>query len=369
MGDGGMRSYLTAGKNLCLTVLLLLLLLPAQALAEITFIVSAEGTRGFSIEGDDINITAQVELTVVYDSTLLANPKVTVDGGTVSNVMDANPGTLIFDANQGSETTPSFLVHLSFDRAGDAPGGIFSVTGKIREQDGSLTPSSTMPNPSTPAVLGWVSPDAETEPSRGAAESSTSGGWLDPASRQMSVPQRFREYTGERTLQGLVALFARDPRSTLVQDPPVVIADGTARVRISFPWKRETGGTPDIALSDAKLINSGAQDGDCWAVTAQPNQGSWNASLLIKVAERLVEFPLVVAPPLRMPKGIQESTFLAALDRFLADQAGAATRDDPAGRALNEYVFTANYLAGPGKETATIGPATAGLVANCKSSE
>jgi hypothetical protein len=334
------------GKHLCLWGLLFFLTSAAPAWGEVTFIVSPEGAGSFTIEGDDINLSAKVQMTVAYDSSVLTAPRTSVDGGTVSNVMDANPGTLIFDVNQGSEATPSLVIHLSFDTKGTGSGGIFSVRGKITELDGTITPCSTMPNPSSPSLLAWVSRAEEGEPLPAPEDAATAENWPDlPRKAPLSVLQRFREFTGKRSLPAYRALFRSAP-GDLVQEPAVAISDGKALVRITFPWQVEEGGAPDIALSDATLVRSGVSDAKSWAVTVLPNPGSWTARLVLKLAEQVVEYPLVVAPPVKIPKGISEENFLAELDGFHFEPAGAGKGEGDQGRkTLSEYIFSANFLA------------------------
>lgn len=345
--------------------LLFLLTIPAQAWAEITFIVSPDGDGAFTVEGDDINITAKVQMSVAYDSSMLTTPRVSVEGGTVTNVMDENPGTLVFDANQGSEETPSLVIHLNFAKKGAGPGGIFSVQGKITELDGTITPCSTMPNPSSPSLLAWVSHDNETEPLRG-PEGAVAAGSLARKMRQ-SVLQRFREFTGKRSLSAYLALFQGAPDETVVQEPPVVLSDGKALVRVFFPWQAEEGSTPDIALSDATLVHLGVDDEKSWVVTALPNRGSWTARLVLKLAQQVVEFPLVVAPPVKVRIGINEDNFLAELDGFQFDPAGAGKGEKDQGRKrLSDYIFSANVLAGKGNVPALTALELAARIGDCE---
>lgn len=347
-----------------------LLLTSTAAWAEITFIVSPDGDRAFTVEGDDINLTARVQMTVAYDCALLAAPRVSVEGGTVTNLMDANPGTLVFDANQGSEATPSLVIHLSFDKKGTATGGIFSVKGKIMELDGTITPSSTMPNPSSPSLLAWVSRDNEneTEPLPVPEVAVAPGNEVYLLRKApLSVLQRFREFTGKPSLPAYLALFQSAPGETLLQEPPVVLSDGKALVRITFPWHAEEGSAPDIALSDATLVHLSVNDDRSWVVTALPNRGSWTARLVIKLAQKVVEFPLVVAPPVKLRKGITEKNFLAELDGFHFEQARAGEGENEQGRnMLSDYIFTANYLASPGNISAMTASELAERISKCE---
>ncbi|MGD0844610.1 MAG: hypothetical protein ABSA06_09625 [Geobacteraceae bacterium] len=361
---------MNTGKYICLLGLLFALLSPLPSLAGITFIVTADGDKGFIIEGDDITPTAHVEITVVYDSTMLKNPRVSVRGGTVADIMDSNPGTLIFDAVQGDDPGPSFVANLGFDRMGDSQGGIFSVTGKIMEQDGTISPSRTMANATTPSLLTWVSNDGETENSVATEETAISGIGPELMKAEKSVVQRFREFRGERGLKAFVALFERGPHDMLVQEPPVALSDGKTPVRITLPLQLEDGDSPNVALSDAQLVHLEKEGDKGWVITALPNEGTWSASLLIKVDEKIIELPLVVAPPVKIHKGITERNFVAELDWFISDQVRAGKGEkDPLRHVPYEYVFTANYLASYGNATVRTTPEQAKLVSNSKNNE
>ncbi len=325
-------------------VLLLALLSPIASYAEITFYVAPEGDKGFSVEADDIDGQARVELTVIYDSSILANPRASVDGGTVADLIDSNPGTLIFNAIQGDDPGPSFVAHLKFDRAGDTPGGIFSVKGRIIEKDGAITPSRSLSDSSAPSLLAWTSSDGESEEPRGADEKAIArSGALTRTEAEKSVLQRFREFRGERNLQALAALFAANQGGMLVQEPMVVLSDGKSPVSIRLASDEETSETPNFALSDAKLLRLRKDDEKGWVITVLPNEGTWSARLIMETDKKRIEFPLAVAPPVKINWEMTESDFVAELDKFGAGR--MAEENDPRRKALYEYFFTANYLA------------------------
>jgi hypothetical protein len=235
---------------------------------------------------------------------------------------------------------------LSFDKSKDFQGGIFSVTGKIIEPNGTSTTTRTLPGASSPFVMQPVSRDEETPVEETGAPGDSS--YILITSKK-SVLQRFKDFKGERGLKAFVALFDRSPGEGIVQEPPVALSDGKTPVRIILPLMPEEGDAPDIALSDAKLVHLVKEDEKGWVLTALPNEGSWKAILLIKVDEKVTEFPLVVAPAFSIRKDINERNFLSELDRFLSERAGAGEgENNPLRHILSEYVFTANYLAGSG---------------------
>lgn len=349
---------MNTGKYICLIGLLLALLFPVPASAEITFYVSPDGDKAFTIEGDDINEKASIEVTVVYNPAILANPRVTLETGSVTDVFESIPGTLTFKADQGDEPAPSFVAHLNFEKTGDSPGGVLSVKGKIIEPDGTITQSRTMPNvpiPSTSALSTADSDNEALEPNLGepAAEDSSSALRADMAIKaRKSVLQKFREFRGEQGLQAFVALFERSPRDIVVQEPSVALSDGKACISVRFEPQPRGGASPNIALSDAKLIRVRDEGEKGWTITALPNEGTWSARLIVEADEKKIEFPLIIAPPIDIPKHITEKNFVAELDRFIFERAGG----DPRRRTLYEYFFTANYLASSGNKPAKTAP-------------
>jgi hypothetical protein len=351
---------------------LLALMYPLSSFADITFYVSPDGDNAFFIEGDDIKDTESVEITVVYDSTILANPRVSLEGGTVTNILNPNPGILTFKANRGDNTNHSFEAHLNFDRMWDSQGGLFSVTGKIMEPDGTISPSRTNLNTSIPSLLTFASNDGGTastpEKSPATEETASSGNRPDILMKaEKSVVQRFKEFKGERGLKAFVALFERSPRDIFVQEPPIVLSDGKTCAMIRIAQQPKGRDSPNFVLSDAKLVHLEKEGEKSWIITALPKEGTCNASLLIKLDKEIIEFPLVVAPPVKIHNGITERNFVAELDRFISAQVGGGKgENDPLWYIKYEYIFTANYLASSENHPAKMKSEQASLVINAK---
>jgi hypothetical protein len=375
--------------------LLCTLLSAVPSFAEVTLFISPDGDGAFIIEADNINDTPYLEITVIYDPNLLGNPRVSLQGGSVTDMFDSISGTLIFTAFRGDSPASSFEASLAFDKKGESQGGIISVSTSTRESDGTDSPSRSLfnlspPQSSTTQVSGpgqehvSSSASAEIRDSRQEGDSSKSsadgaqqtGGEEDGAhpdgksasgpekstatektatsdirpdlhiKTEKSVLQRFRELKGERGLKALVELFAKNPRSMIVQEPPVVLSDGKTPVRIRLELPPKLGNSPNIALTDASLVHVQKVDGNCWLITALPDEGTWNTSLIINVEEESAEYPLVIAPPVKIPKGINEINFVVELDRFISTTiVDGKGESDPLRRIPYEYAFTANYLA------------------------
>lgn len=320
---------------------LFLLLSPALSQAQIVFVVSTDAEKGYVIEGDDISASATVDMTIQYDPSKLANPKASLDGGSVTDVFDSTPGLISFTGVQG-EPGPSVLMRLTFDKVTEDGQGLVSVSGTIREETGATANSRVVSN--TPL---FQSPAAATRDDAAGSEENASRPVPElQLATGGSVLQLFRDYRGERGLKGYAALFNPPPRRSYSQDPAVALSDGKTLVRVTLPAFPGCDGVPDVALSDAKLVHLGVGEGSDWVITALPNQGSWNARLLVKGAEKLLEIPLVTAPPVKMPKEVTEGTFLSELDRFASRRRGSAQGEEvTTKRFYADYVFTANYLA------------------------
>jgi hypothetical protein len=338
-------------KPLCFVAIFLILLCPVPSIAEITFYVSPDGDKAFFIEGDDIGSTQNIAITITYDSTILANPHVTLEGGTVTNVANTDPGTLTFNASR-QDALHSFEAHVSFDRIWDGPGGIFSVTGEILDADGTLVPSHTTLNMTTPALFSATPQDdgaakhpEQQDPAEETAHPAAGHDLLQKTEK--SVLQRFREFKGTRSVENLVALFDRGLGDTLVQDPPVALSDGETVVSVKLFLQQKGENALNVAMLDAKLLQVRKENGNRWLITALPNKGTWNAGMIIQTDEKLIEFPLAVAPKVKMPRNIAKGVFLTELDRFISEQARSDKGgSDPLRHSLYEYFFTANYLAG-----------------------
>jgi hypothetical protein len=342
--------------------LLLALLLPAPSLAQVTFYVAADGDKAFIIEGADIRPKSEIELTIAYDSQSFTNPRVSLEQGAVTDINDSITDTLIIKAVQGDFDTQTY--HLSFDKKGDRSGRIYSVTGTIADPDGTVSPTQTLPSASSPDVL---LPQPKDEEKAAVAETGASGGSAGQVIPGQSVLQRFRDFKGKKGLNAFTALFDRSPGDRNLQEPPVLLSDGKTLVRIVPALLRDSADAPDIALSDAKLVNLAREDGRGWVITALPNKGTWDARLIIRTGGKIYELPLVLAPPVKIGNGIAEKNFLAELDRFRSERIAAGSWEGkPNRQALLEYVFTANCLASSGNASHSTATDVAGVTNETK---
>jgi hypothetical protein len=369
-------------KNVaCVTGLLLALLWPVRSFAEITMFVSPDGDGAYILEGDNAQGVEALDLLIGYDADSLANPKVEAQGGTITDVYAGTPGMLNVTIMRDNPDT-SFELHLKFDKKGDSPEGIYSVSATARGRDGrnyaasadtralslSTMNPAIMPDKESAAVssvdratetqeaVGVYQGTSDKPPDRGVetgAASSAGGTTTSPEQpaatkktircNEKSVLERFREFKGEKGLKEFGALFKCSGGERIMQEPAIALSDGETPVLIKLELQPEGNNSPDIALSGAKLVSSKKVDEKSRVITTLPNEGAWEARLVLGSGNEMIDFPLVVAPPVKIDSEIHERNFLAALNNYLSGQ--AAILRGKSEQSRDEYIFTANYLA------------------------
>lgn len=157
-----------------------------------------------------------------------------------------------------------------------------------------------------------------------------------------SVLDRFREFKGERTPANLSSLFKAVGERPLLQIPAIAIADGTSTVTLVIAM--ETGDRPPVfAFKAARYVSVSRSDEGEWEVEVRPEAGVVDASITMLYHGLSQEFPLIVAPAVRLPAAPGSAASEAAFRNFIA--AGADLNGDGRMDYLDDYIFTANYLA------------------------
>jgi hypothetical protein len=188
-------------------------------------------------------------------------------------------------------------------------------------------------------------------PEAGEAQVQTPKGAAQPApvpQQIQSVLERFRLFTGERTVKNLTALFNRDSAASFSQSPAIGISDGAGRVRLTI--KNVTGEkAPNFAFNSARYVSlTRIGDGE-WEVEVAPEKGVVKASVSMLSDEIVQEFPLTVSPKagvvLNKSGVFTEADFVL----FLKDRGTAAApkydlNGDGRRDYVDDYIFSANYL-------------------------
>lgn len=153
----------------------------SMALAAPLISISSSGNGVFTLQGSGFASVGGINLTIRYDTTTLANPRVAQGGLISGSMMMPNatiPGTIILgviDTKGISGTGP--LATITFDLPGSSPGVIQSltITEFIDHQGAKLASQTQINNPSgetknTPAIT----------PTQTDSTASTSGGTATP---------------------------------------------------------------------------------------------------------------------------------------------------------------------------------------------
>lgn len=164
------------------------------------------------------------------------------------------------------------------------------------------------------------------------------------AAANIAVLERFRAYQGDKTPAILVALFKEQISASFRQEPFVVLSDGTTTVTIVVDLSAEAGGSPNFALTGAKMVSLKKDDASStWFIEALPAKGALTASLMVLNENKVTEYPLTIAPAITKAAAT-EKEFAA----FLKDAAKTPARHDLNGDGVydgvDDYIYTANYL-------------------------
>jgi hypothetical protein len=166
-----------------------------------------------------------------------------------------------------------------------------------------------------------------------------------------SVLERFRTFTGPRTVQSLVALFDSSDMKGVRQEPPVALSDGVAVVTIYISQPPGEKEAPNFAFRNAKYRSLKMAGENSWAVEVLPETGGTSAAVKMLHQGVLTEVPLTIAPPLPADVKIGTGGALSEADFnvFLKERGTTKSpRFDLNGDGkrdyLDEYIFTANYL-------------------------
>jgi hypothetical protein len=167
------------------------------------------------------------------------------------------------------------------------------------------------------------------------------------SSAELPVLEHFRVYRGKRTPAALCDLFTSSTKAYRArQRPEILLSSGAATVSISFVLPSPSGSAPNFAFNGARLLSYTQIKADEWLIEALPETGVLKAEMLVLTDSETLEVPLVVAPPLPAGTDLSEKGFTAFLGG--ADPAAVPQTDlngDGRRDYLDDYIFTANYLA------------------------
>jgi hypothetical protein len=160
-----------------------------------------------------------------------------------------------------------------------------------------------------------------------------------------SVLERFRTFSGQRTPAALSELFKPPVSPQYSQQPEIALSDGATVVSIKIVLPVQGGALPNFAIIGARMISCVQKQKGEWVIEALPETEVGKAELVVSSDAAILEFPLVVSPPL--PSGIDLSeqgfiSYLAGKDRTAPSQQDL--NGDGRTDYLDDYIYTANYL-------------------------
>jgi len=157
-------------------------------------------------------------------------------------------------------------------------------------------------------------------------------------------------YAGERTPAALTALFKPVAGQKVRQEPPVAVSDGESTVSLLVELPLNLKDTPTFSFRNAGMLSlEQAADGS-WEIGLLPKKHTLEARITVSFDGGFIIYPLVVSPPIDPALLMLDGSVEAAFSQFLKQQ--GSDRDprfdlngDGRFDYLDDYIFTAHYLA------------------------
>lgn len=368
--------------NLSLLGLLLAVIYPAPSFADpVRMSIQPNGQGSFVMTGENVIGVQALDIEIDYDSQMLAHPNVMVIGGDLRQIKDNVPGTLFLSVFR-PVADPLLQIFVNFEEAWveNATKVIYHVSASVRSTtvwpagpDANSSPNGQADEPtdvpedvSPPAQADNTVPNVMVPKHNPAAAPAGTKGFVAPASmtgallpanagrqvqaenikfltrEEKDILQRYKKYKGEKDLSAFVALFGRSEGERCTQEPAIAISDGKTPVTIRIDVQSDGTHSTGIALSDATLISKEAREKDI-IITVLPNEGTWDARLVTFAGGEILDYPIVVAPPVDLIAFVNDNNFLEALQVYMNGRSSALQRKNKV--YISEYIFTANYLA------------------------
>jgi hypothetical protein len=153
-----------------------------------------------------------------------------------------------------------------------------------------------------------------------------------------------------------MALFDQQQTIGFRQDPPVVLSDGKAVVRLRFVSTPERENISDVALSGGRVLAAmkDPEATNTWIIEVVPEKGTYEMAMALLQRGVLMVFPIAVAPPVNIDLNKSGDVTEEDFRMFLNDRSAPPVSDlngDGISDFRDDYLFTANYLAlGPASE-------------------
>lgn len=161
------------------------------------------------------------------------------------------------------------------------------------------------------------------------------------------IAERFKHYSGSKTLAAMVKLFDKKIAQAVNQEPSILISDGKNKATLSVDIPSRITSSPNFAVNGGTLVSykKDRQVKGRWTVVVQPNPGSNAVSITIITGTEELEYPLTAVQPIKTALPLDENGW----NRFSKEVGTAAVpqhdlNNDGVRNYLDEYIFVANYL-------------------------
>jgi hypothetical protein len=163
-----------------------------------------------------------------------------------------------------------------------------------------------------------------------------------------SVLERFKEYSGVKTPEALIALFSPQ-KEQAKQDPPIVLSDGKATVKVILELN-PGGENNNFLLDGVSLVSMINKDKNSWVVELLPDSKVAEATISIPRNKQWNVMPLTVAPPVDVKIDPSSGKLSEADFKLFLKERGTAKapkfdlNNDGRRDYIDDFIFTANYI-------------------------
>lgn len=348
------------GMIVSISLMLSLLLVPLEVLAE-PLVSAFSGRQGsFAIHANNLNRMIEAEIRIDYQSEELSPPQVSslADRRTATLTSSAaSPGSLVIKIKSSKPlsgyvplaTVPlrgsiTFLTAYLRNENGTTESTRVSITNPTREQldewAARQAKSDQAESPATSGVSGATAGVADTVVS-GSMPSARSDAPPPPASkpertvqpqmkplvgssgaplvavvddryrksgdtppaftfsRRESLFERFSALPGEHRSDGLARLLERRS-DDFIQAPPLLLATGNVSLKVTIRPSGQSVPVSQFHISGGHCTELKIGENGSWILEIMPDQGVLNGSVTVQSGSEAVEYPLSIAPPLEM---------------------------------------------------------------------
>lgn len=341
-GETGAVRVGSRWRSASLAALLFFLLFAGPAHAgDPLLAIRSTGRGGFALQGENLNRVTEAEVRIDYQSSSDATPRVSGAGlGARANlaVQSGTPGTItlrfksatpmsghVLLATAQIDGTVTFLSAWFRNDRGESDTPETSIANPTDEESAAQAkrrqprpPSAALPSGSATTASSAPPPVAAMTVPHAAPSAAPELAFPGQATRRPSMRDLLAAYTGERSLTALARLFRRDD-DTFVQDPPLLLSDGTATLKLTV---RNAGASPRFVIAHGNCTRIRAGEEGNWILEILPEKGTLDASVAVLSAGGRTEFPLAVAPPLalfdRAAEGEEAASYVEAANLLAA---------------------------------------------------